>query len=306
MKVFKTLNKNPNLALALGFFDGVHLAHQKLILNTVEWAKKHNTKSAVITFSQKPSDYFSKTKTPNIMTLDDRLEHLDFLGVDFAYVLDFEKIMNLSAHDYVQKILYENFSPKSISVGYDHTFGAKRLGNSKLLKQMSKEFNFEFMELERQCVKNCIISSTNTRKLLSDGLVNEASMLLGRKFYIKNNVIKGSAIARKLGFPTANLNWPEGLIKLPYGVYLGYVVVDKTYPALINWGVRPSIDKKKREFVEAHIFNFNADIYGEIIKIAFCQKIRNEINFSSSNELVAQISRDVSQAKKLMRISNLF
>lgn len=303
MKVFKTLNHNPNLALALGFFDGVHLAHQKLILEAVKYAKEHDTKSAVITFETNPANYFLKEKVPNIMSNEEKLERIEALNVDYVYMLDFEEYMNLDALGYLEQVLIKNFEPKCIVTGFNHTFGRAKEGSSKFLSKYAKHFNYEYIELPAQKIKSCLVSSTNIRQMLTDGHIRNANLLLGRPFSLKNNVVKGNMLASKLGFPTANIFWPNNILHLSNGVYFGYVVVDKTYPALINWGVRPTIGDDNERILEAHIFNFDSQIYGKIIKVIFSLKLRDEIKFPNLEALQKQIVQDVEAAKKIARLS---
>lgn len=303
MEVFKQVGHNPHLALALGFFDGVHLAHQKLILHAVKFAKENGIKSAVVTFSENPTNYFAKEKIPNITSTKEKLALFEALGVDFAYVLDFEEFIEMDALSYLQEVIVKNFSPMCIAVGYNHTFGRGKEGNSKLLANYQKHFGYDFYELPMQKIESCLISSTNIRKMLSEGYIKNANCLLGRSFSVRNNVVKGQRLARQLGFPTANVVWPSTQVKLKHGVYFGYVVVDKTYPALINWGVRPTVAADNEEILEAHILNYDRDIYGEIVKVGFLAKIRDEMKFNNLDELREQILTDFEVAQKCARLT---
>lgn len=303
MKIFRTINHNAHLALALGFFDGVHLAHQKLISTTVQYAKEHGTKSAVITFDTNPSNYFQKEKVLNIMSNEEKLEQIEALGVDFVYVLDFEEYMQMGALEYLEQVLVKHFEPVCIVTGFNHTFGRAKEGSSKLLSDYAKHFKYEYIELPPQKVQSCLVSSTNIREMILNGHIRNANLLLGRPFSLKNNVVKGSRLASKLGFPTANIYWPNNIIHLSCGVYFGFVVIDKTYPALINWGVRPTIGDDNEKILEAHVFNFDSQIYGKIIKVIFSLKIRDEIKFPNLEALGKQINKDVEAARKIARLS---
>lgn len=303
MQVFKSLNSNPNLSLALGYFDGVHLAHQKLISTAVEYAKNTNTKSAVITFEKNPANCFNDKKTLNITSNSEKLEKFEALGVNYVYMLDFEQFRNMDALEYLEDVIIKNFKPNCIVSGFNHHFGAKKSGSSKLLANYAKHFNYEFIEFPEQRKKDITISSTEIRELLSQGKVDKANSLLGHKFNVTNNVIEGKQIASKLGFPTANLLWAEDIVKLPYGVYFGYVYMDKIFPAVINWGVKPTFDSSNHELLEVHILNFNSQIYGKIINVAFVEKIRDEFEFPNIEELKKQIQKDVDYVKKRTYLS---
>lgn len=303
MKIFKSLNNNPDLVLALGFFDGVHLAHQKLISTAVQYAKDNGKKSAVVTFEINPSNYFTKEKNKNITTYEERMQRIESLGVDYAYVLDFEEFMHMDGLRYLQDVLVKNFKPCCIATGFNHTFGRGKDGDSNMLSKYSERFGYHYIEMGAQKIQNCLISSTNVRDMILNGHIRNANLLLGHSFSIKNNVIKGEKLASKLGFPTANTHWPNSIIRLPHGVYFGFAVVDKTYPAVINWGTKPTIDENGQEIVEAHILNFDSKIYGKIIKTLFVMKIRDEIKFPNVEALRKQIREDISAAKRLARLS---
>ena len=303
MKIFRTINHNPDLALALGYFDGVHLAHQKLISHVVDYAKENKKKSAVVTFEINPANYFNKEKVYNVCSNEERLERIETLGVDFVYILDFEQYMQYEALDYLENVLVKNFQPCCIATGFNHKFGRGKEGDTKLLSKYSDKFGYKYMELTPQKIQTCLISSSNIREMISNGHIRNANLLLGHSFSLKNNVVKGDAIARKLGFPTANIFWPNNIVHLPHGVYFGYAIVDKTYPALINWGVRPTFDGSDEEVVEVHILNFDSQIYGKIIRVLFLMKIRGEFKFPNKEALIKQIQEDVETAKKLARLS---
>lgn len=303
MKIFKTINHNPDLAIALGYFDGVHIAHQKLISAAVDYAKDNSKKSAVVTFELNPSNYFNKEKVLNVCSNEERLERIESLGVDFAYILDFEQYMQYEALDYLENVIVKNFNPCCIVTGFNHKFGRGKQGDTNLLSKYADRFGYKYIQLSAQKIQTCLISSSNIRDMISKGHIRNANMLLGHSFSLKNNVVKGESLARKLGFPTANMFWPNNIVKLPYGVYFGYAVVDKTYPAVINWGVKPTFDDTSEEIVEVHILNFDSQIYGKIIRVLFLMKIRDEIKFPNQEALIKQIQEDVETVRKLARLS---
>ena len=211
--------------------------------------------------------------------------------------------MQYEALDYLENVLVKNFQPCCIATGFNHKFGRGKEGDTKLLSKYSDKFGYKYMELTPQKIQTCLISSSNIREMISNGHIRNANLLLGHSFSLKNNVVKGDAIARKLGFPTANIFWPNNIVHLPHGVYFGYAVVDKTYPALINWGVRPTFDGSDEEVVEVHILNFDSQIYGKIIRVLFLMKIRDEFKFPNKEALIKQIQEDVETARKLARLS---
>lgn len=291
MGVYYELNENKNTALALGFFDGVHFAHQTLIKKTVELAQKNGIKSALITFLDSPF-YILTGKNPSYITLlDDKINLIQNLGVDDIYVLDFNKYKLMEADDYIHNVLIEHFHPKFIVTGFNHRFGANKKGDSKLLSSFNHDFNY--VEINPIYENDILISSTNIKKFISDGEIELANKMLNRNFSIKGTVVKGQEIARTLGYRTANIILDNKLIKPKYGVYFGYSYYKNTkYPSLINFGIRPSVDKNLVETLEVHLLNFNKNLYGEELKVEFETFRRGEIKFSNIEELKNQINSD--------------
>ena len=312
MQVFTELNKNPNLSLALGYFDGVHLGHQKVIGSAVNFARKNGNKSAVITFKDHPCCFFYGVCPKYILTREERLKHLENLGVDYVYILDFNaKLCMLSAEDYLKNVLIDNFSPKSISTGFNHYFGAKKSGGVDLLTEKQGEYGYKYFEIPPQKVYNDTISSTAIRKLLSQGQIANANEMLGYNFSIFGEVVKGQQLGRKIGFRTANITYPAELIDLPFGVYSVRVSIPSLksksldnskadvsagvfYKGITNFGIRPTVSDTERCSLETHILDFDEDIYGENITVEFLKMIRPEKKFNSIEELKNQICIDIS------------
>lgn len=293
METFYNITPNKNLVLGLGYFDGIHKGHKKIIQTVVDEAKKRGVKSAVITFKKNPADYFKKQCTLNIQTSKNRREILESLGVDYLYELDFENLKDLSAKEYLNNILIKNFEPKVIVAGYNHTFGKQKQGNGSFLKEESKIYGYDCIIIPEQKHDNKKISSTIIRKYIQQGKLNEAAALLERPFSIQNEVIKGDGIAKNLGFPTANLKWSNKIIKLPYGVYFANAKINsKNYHALANWGIKPTLYNKNKELLEAFIHDFDEDIYAQEVEISFIKKIRDEKKFDNIEHLKKQLKED--------------
>ena len=289
MQVFTELTKNHDLSIALGFFDGVHLGHKAVIQSAVDFAKQNNTKSAVITFSDHPCCYFWGLCPKYILTRKEREKRIEALGVDYLYELDFESISGLTADEYLRDILVKYFTPLAISTGWNHNFGYKKSGNVKFLKENSKKYGYEYFELQPQKIEKETISSTLIRKLLANGNVIKANIMLGQKFSIEGVVVKGNKIGRTIGFKTANLVYPPELIELPYGVYS----VETTYgKGIANFGIRPTINGSNA-ILEVHILDFDKDIYDKPIRVEFNKMIRTEKKFPSLDALKNQITLDI-------------
>lgn len=296
MQIFTELNKNPELSLALGYFDGVHKGHQKVIRTAVEFARQNGNKSAVITFKDHPCCFFRGVCPKYILTREDRLKHLEALGIDYVYILDFDaRLCMLSAEDYLKNILIDNFSPKSISTGFNHYFGSKKSGGVDLLTKMQNVYGYKYFEIPPQKNGDDTISSTAIREALSMGQIQNANEMLGYNFTIKGKVVKGQQLGRKIGFRTANLVYPCELIDLPFGVYSVNVRYGELiYKGISNFGIRPTVSNSKQCSLETHILDFDKDIYHEEISVEFLKMIRAERKFASLSELKAQIGEDIS------------
>lgn len=289
MQKFSELNQKQNLAIALGYFDGVHIGHRAVIKSAVDFAKKNNTKSAVITFSDHPYCYFKGVCPKYILTREEREKRIASLGIDYLYELNFEDFALLTAKEYLNNILINHFHPISISTGWNHNFGKNKSGNVNFLEEQAKNYNYKYFKIPPQKINNEIISSTEIRKLLSKGNIEKANLMLGQNFSIEGKIVKGNQIGRTIGFRTANLVYPPELIELPYGVY----AVDTTYgKGIANFGIRPTINGSHTS-LEAHILNFEKDIYGEIINVNFNKMIRTEKKFPSLDALKKQINLDI-------------
>ena len=294
MEILDKLKSNENLAIALGFFDGVHLGHKAVINAAVDYAKKNNIKSAVVTFRQSPYVALNNVKPNYIITLEEKIKAIKKLGVDYLYLSDFtEDLAKQTASDYL-KNLVDDLHPKMIATGFNHYFGYNKSGGVDYLRLMQQEYGYEFKEINPIKLNEDVISSTAIRKALSNGDISKANSMLGYRFYVKNEVIKGRQIGRTIGFKTANLKMPEKMINIPDGVYAVEVeVLGKKHMGIANFGSNPTVTDDSQKLLEVHIIDFNQDIYGELVKVSFLVKIRNEKKFQSLTELKAQIEKDI-------------
>lgn len=280
-------------SIALGYFDGLHLGHRVVLKNAINIAKEYDTVSSVIIFKEHPSCYLSESKVPQILTLDEKLEIFEKLGIDNVILLDFPKFANIAAQDYIDNVLIKYFSPVAITTGFNHYFGCNKTGNSTLLKENSQRYNYKYYEVPPFAAEETIVSCSVIRNKLSLANFYEANKLLGYKYFIQGTVIEGDKLASKLGFPSANINYPEDKIQIPHGVYYVLVTVNgKEYNGILNHGFAPTAGNENRLKTEVHILDFNNDIYGQKIKISFVTKIRNQIKFESIDKLKAQLNRD--------------
>jgi len=285
-----------NSVIALGFFDGVHAGHLKIINRLVECARKYNIPSAIITFKQSPAEFFLQNVS-YITDNNQKEQIISKLGVDYMFELNFDKnLKDMTHHEYL-KILCNNLNPKAIITGFNHTFGEKKLGTPEYLKQNESTYGYEYIEVPAVKMSEEIVSSTLIKHYLSIGDIKTATSMLCREFAISGSVIEGNKIGRTIGFPTANIKYPDKIIQIPYGVYQCDVEVNKKYyKGILNYGKKPTIkETKKTPVAEVHIIGFNSNIYGEQITVNIKNKIRDERKFESLEELKKQISEDLKQ-----------
>lgn len=295
MEIVRELREIPNLALALGFFDGVHLGHQAVIGSAVKAAKYLGCGSAVVTFKEHPYCYFKGESPKYILSLEDKYKCLEELGVDYVIELDFGDICHMTPIEYLENVLVKYFSPKAISTGFNHHFGVDRSGNVLFLSECQDRFGYAYVATPPEAIYGDVISSTLVRKYIKNGLMDMADSMLGRKFTVSGNVIKGRELGRTIGYPTANIIYPFDIIEPPYGVYDVDVELEdgSTYRGLANFGVAPTVSNEGFASLETYLLNFNGNLYDNDIKIYFNRIIRPEIKFNSLDELKTQIDFDI-------------
>ena len=296
MQVIKELTNIPNLSLALGFFDGVHIAHQKLIKNAVEFAHKNNTKSAVITLKQQPYCYLNHIHPQYICSRNESYGIIENLGVDYLIELDFEQISGMTSLEYLKDILIKNFSPVAIFTGFNHHFGLNREGDCDFLAKYQHDFCYKFLYLPSQEINGRLVSSSAIREFLERGEIEKANLMLGRKFCISGIVVEGNKIGRTINFPTANINYPDDIVQIPNGVYCVRAELSdgRVLKGISNFGTKPTLNNTDDKTLETHILDgFDEDIYGQNIKIIFLKFLRSEQKFGSIDELKEQIKKDI-------------
>ena len=296
MKVFsEIIDANKGMALALGFFDGVHVGHQKVIASAVDNARKNGTMSAVITFKEHPQVVLRGCAPEYILTSEQRRERFELLGVDYCYELDFADIAGLNGEQYLQNILLDKFSPISISTGFNHFFGVNRTGSPQLLRECANSYKYEYFEMPPVVVEKEVVSSSLIRKKLLEGDVCAAGKLLGVPFFVGGVVQRGAGLGAKIGFPTANISYPKQILRIPFGVYGAKVSLSgKEYSAIVNFGIKPTFEGLVAEpVVEGHILGVDKILYGEYVEFKLLKLIRKERKFLSVEELVSQIKVDI-------------
>lgn len=278
--------------LVLGFFDGIHLGHREVISSAVDYARDIEGTAILITFLDSPLKYFNNS-AEYIFSREDSVNKIKELGVDEVVEQDFSKIVSMPAENYL-KNLYTKYSPIAIFTGFNHTFGFKKSGTPEFLNLHQEKYNYEYHCIPPRFENGEIVSSTLIKSFLKTGEIRKANLLLGSQFHINGKVEKGAQLGRQIGFPTANITYPEGIVKVPYGVYCVEVSVEgHKYSGVLNWGIKPTVGNIQKPITEVHILNFNQDIYGKEVQISFIEKLRDEKKFGSLSELKLQIQEDI-------------
>ena len=282
------INKIDNLIVCLGYFDAFHLGHLQLINR----AKNENGNIALLSFIDNPKSLFIKD-AKEVNTLSRKKELLEEIGVDYFLLLDTnEEIMSLTPSQFVENVLIP-LGCKKVICGFDYTFGKNRMGNASTLSLLSNN-RFEVIVLDEvKSSDNIKISSSRIISLMEEGKVNEANEYLYKPYEIIGIVTSGNHIGTEIGFPTANIELDPKYKILKNGVYSAYCFIQgKRYLAMVNVGRHPTIMKNEKDIIEVHIFDFNKDIYGVEIKVIFNDFIRDEVEFSSLQELIEQLNKD--------------
>lgn len=296
MQIISNVSSIPNLSLALGFFDGVHIAHRKLIQKTVDYAKQNKLKSAVITLKQQPYCFLKHIEPKYISSRQESYEIIENLGVDYLIELDFNKVAGMTSYEYLENILIKYFAPKAIFTGFNHHFGLNREGDCDFLAKYQKDFGYKFQMLDSQKLNGNLISSSAIRRYLEQGDIKNANSMLGREFCVSGIVVEGNKIGRTINFPTANINYPKNIIEIPNGVYSVNVELENSqyFKGIANFGTKPTVNETNVKTLETHILNgFSEDIYGKKIKIYFEKFIRPEKKFTDIESLKNQIKKDI-------------
>lgn len=286
-------NKESEIYVALGSFDGLHYGHLSLVKKTVQVAKENNGKSMVFTYKNHPKTLVKPESSPKlIMDLETKLKYLAEENIDIVVLKSFNKeFMSMSAEDFI-KLLCLDYNVKGIIVGFNFKFGYKNLGDIELLKNLQDKYGYELYIMEPYTYNGDVISSTRIRKILLEGDVKEATKMLSKPYLIKGKVIHGKKLGRTIGFPTANLQFDGKMIIPKKGVYYTNIEYNnKIFKGITSVGNNPTVNGKQLT-IETFILNFNDTIYGQEIKVYFIERIRDEIKFNSLEELIEQIKQD--------------
>ncbi|HEU4852321.1 MAG TPA: bifunctional riboflavin kinase/FAD synthetase [Telluria sp.] len=307
MKVFRGL---PNdrarapCALTIGNFDGVHRGHQALLAHVREAAVALGLEAAVMTFEPHPREFFAErmgdlSKAPNrIATLRDKLESLRLAGIDRVIVEHFNAhFASMSPDDFTRKVLAEGLHVKWLMVGSDFCYGSKRAGTVEMLRAAGRELGFEVETLPTVMEGDQRVSSSAVRAALAAGDFAQARVLLGHGYSISGHVLHGAKLGRTLGFPTLNLRVAHR--PAVNGVFVVQVhgLRDTEVAGVASVGVRPTVENSGRMLLEVHLFDYDQQCYGKLVKVEFLKKIRDEEKYDDLATLTAAIDSDAAIAR---------
>lgn len=306
MKTFSSLSEVNNIEptiVALGNFDGIHRGHQEIIGRTVKTANAVDLKSAVFTFSNHTSTVLASVpRVKNILYADEKAAIIERLGVDYMFNIPFDKeILHMTPERFIKDILVDKFNIREAYCGFNYRFGHNGAGTPEVLMREGLKHGFGIHVQEPYKIDGVVVSCTYIRKLIEEGRMEECSKFLGRMYAIEGEVVVGNKLGRTIGFPTSNLIIDENMVTPPNGVYTTICTYNgEQYPSITNVGVKPTVGTYNKN-VETHIFNFDRELYGKIIRVEFIKKTREELKFESVEALSAQIKSDCIAAKAYHR-----
>ena len=307
MKIIKdksTVKSSGYTIATIGYFDGIHLGHKKIINEIVKQAKQKDGTSILITFWPHPRTVLDvNSEIDFLLSNSEKIKFLEEEGLDLIYLIEFTRdFSKIKAKEFVQNYLVEKLEIDKLVIGYNHNFGYRREGNYNFLEKNRDKFEFDIQEIKKKEIdQNLNISSSDIRREILSGNIEQANLMLGYNFFISGSVIRGDGIGKKIGFPTANISIEDDEKILPgNGVYACKVEFDDTINSgMLNIGYRPTVDGKERR-IEIHIFEISYDFYGKNLKIIIIKKIRDEIKFNSLDELKDQLKKDKIESNKVL------
>ena len=292
--------------VCIGAFDGLHLGHRALVRRAVGRAQALGVPAVALSFEPLPREFFARDQPPPRLTLArGKVQGLRELGADGVGLLRFDaKLSAMTAEDFVRRLLVQRLAAREVWIGPEFRFGHKRGGDLPLLQAMGAELGFSAGEIEPVQALGERVSSTRIREALRAGDFLQAENLLGRPYAIGGRVVRGKQLGRTLGFPTANLRFP----KTPAlsGIYATWVhgLGDKPMASVSSFGTRPTVQGVE-PLLEAHLFDFDGDLYGRHIEVEFVAKLRDELNFPDLPALTEQMHRDADNARRLLSVQRL-
>jgi riboflavin kinase/FMN adenylyltransferase len=300
-------NRPKNPVVTTGTFDGVHLGHQQIIDRLIRSAKENQGESVVVTFDPHPRSVLfpNDLSLKLLQSVEEKAERLSALGVDHLLVIPFDKAFaEMSADDYIRKIIVDLIGASKLVIGYDHQFGKNREGSFLKLKQMAMIYGFEVEEIPARIIDQVTISSSRIRKALTAGDLETANAFLGYPYTLSGKVVHGNALGRTIGFPTANIEISHPLKLIPAsGVYIVNVSVNElAYQAMMNIGYRPTMHVEHELTLEVHLLGFSGDLYGQHLRVSCFKRLRDEKKFDDIAALKNQLLLDKKQVEDFFKV----
>jgi riboflavin kinase/FMN adenylyltransferase len=291
--------------VAIGNFDGVHVGHQAILRMAMNQARAANGSAFALTFDPLPAKVLAPERAPKlILTPEDKLELLRGSGLDAVLVLEFTlELSHLTPREFVREYLVERIGVRMVVAGHSVSFCYQRKGNAEVMEELGREFGFATQIVGPVTAEGMEASSTRVREVIAEGELVIAAKLLGRNHFLRGPVVHGRERGRTIGFPTANIQSRTELLP-PDGVYATRIVLSdgSAHGSITNIGMRPTFAEPERT-IEAHIFDFNRDIYDQEVKLELIERIRPEKKFESGAALAAQIASDVTRAKAIVAVT---
>lgn len=290
-------------SLTLGVFDGMHLGHQALTNKLQKRSRKGGKARVLVTYNPHPDLVLGKRKQANgteLYTYQEKLALFQSFDLDAVVFLKFTKeLAQTTALKYLKDILIGKLRAKNIIIGYDQCFGKGRKGDYEFLKLMSKKYNYTVDRIKPVQFKQEVISSSRIRSEIRAGNIKNANKMLGHNFFVTGTVVRGFQRGKRIGYPTANLETPDTKIIPGEGVYTAVADLGgNLYKAMVNVGKNPTFENE-RLTIEAHILNFDSDLYGKSLRLHFHSKIRDEMKFEGPKQLTQQLDKDKQVTEKM-------
>ena len=293
--------------LTLGVFDGLHLGHQLIVRTVVERARAAGAVPTVVTFDPHPRAVLHPESAPPLLqTFDQKLEALGVLGVEQTIVVRFTRdFAQVRAEEFLRDVVRDRLHAKEVYLGCGFAFGRDREGNIELLREASERLGFFADEVPEVRLRGRRVSSSLVRELLSEGRVNLARRMLGRPYGVEGRVVRGAERGRTIGFPTANLQ-PQNRVIPRGGVYVTATLIEGTWRrSVTNVGTRPTFEKQSEPSIETYVMNWSGDLYGDVVRVRFLRRLRDERRFASVEELKRQINFDAARASSYFERSGV-
>lgn len=280
-------------AVALGFFDGVHIAHQKIIEAAVSYAKEKSLSPLALTFEKAPFEVLSSSSPGYITTNEEKERLIKNSGAKTLFLKTDSSFLSMEPEKFILDVLLKEYNMLYAVCGYNYTFGKSGKGNTDMLLSYGKKYGFEVNVIDKVTINGDSVSSSRIRELLNEGKIKEANLLLGRNFSVTGMVSEGKHLGRELGFPTANVFFEKNCVRLKNGVYKTRVFFDgKYFDAITNVGTNPTVGGENLR-TETFIPSFNENLYGKKIILEFLDFLRSEKKFDSIESLKTQIKKDL-------------